>query len=168
MRLVIADTGPVNYLILIGCIGLLPRLFQTVILPSAVEAELADADAPVVIRDWIANPPKWLEIRTDQAAAPDPSLEALDGGEKAAIALAEALRADLLLMDDRDGVLAARKKGIHVTGTIGVLDLAAERGLVDFGAAVKELERTNFHRPDALLETLVKKHAGKAANPLQD
>ena len=38
MRLVIADTGPVNYLVLIGNIDLLPALFDKVILPSAVQA----------------------------------------------------------------------------------------------------------------------------------
>ena len=43
MRLVIADTGPVNYLVLIGQIDLLPALFDKVILPSAVRAELTTA-----------------------------------------------------------------------------------------------------------------------------
>ena len=40
MQLVIADTGPVNYLVPIGHIDLLPRLFQRVILPTAVKEEL--------------------------------------------------------------------------------------------------------------------------------
>ena len=46
MRLIIADTGPINYLVLIGNIELLPILFENVILPSAVQAELTDPDAP--------------------------------------------------------------------------------------------------------------------------
>ena len=54
--LVIADTGPVNYLVLIGHIDILPRLFGTVILPSAVREELADLGSPPRVRDWIANP----------------------------------------------------------------------------------------------------------------
>jgi predicted nucleic acid-binding protein len=33
VQLVIADTGPVNYLILIGHIDVLPALFEKVILP---------------------------------------------------------------------------------------------------------------------------------------
>jgi len=60
VRLVIADTEPVNYLVLIGNIDLLPLLFQTVILPSAVRAELADPDAPPPVRSWISDPPAWL------------------------------------------------------------------------------------------------------------
>ena len=48
MRLVVADTGPINYLILIEKIDLLPILFKNVILPSAVQTELIDPDA----RHW--------------------------------------------------------------------------------------------------------------------
>ena len=82
----------------------------------------------------------------------------IDRGERAAIQLACALRADLVLMDDRKGVLAAERKGLLVTGTLGVLDIAAERGLVDFAETVRELEQTNFRRPFGLLEILPAKH----------
>jgi predicted nucleic acid-binding protein len=44
-RLVIADTGPINYLILICCIDLLPVLFEKVILPEPVQAELSAPSA---------------------------------------------------------------------------------------------------------------------------
>jgi predicted nucleic acid-binding protein len=83
----------------------------------------------------------------------------LDDGETAAIALAESLRSDVLLIDEREGFRVAPRKGLRVTGTLGLLDLAAERGLVDFTQAIRELERTSFRRPDALLEGLLEKHA---------
>ncbi len=57
MQLVIADTGPVNYLILIGHIDILPALFHQVILPSAVLDELNETRTPASVRDWIAAPP---------------------------------------------------------------------------------------------------------------
>ena len=148
MRLVIADTGPINYLIQIGHIELLPRMFERAVLPGAVQIELSNPAAPPPVLRWIANPPVWLEIVTR-----------LHKGEAAAIILADSLHADLLLMDDRKGVRAAKQRGLRVTGTLGVLDLAAGRGLVDFGLAIKKLERTNFRRPDALLAVLLKKHA---------
>ena len=47
MRLVIADTGPVNYLILIWHSDLLPTLFEKVVLPSTVQNELASRKAPL-------------------------------------------------------------------------------------------------------------------------
>ena len=160
MRLVIADTGPINYLVLIGNIDLLPVLFEKVILPSAVEAELSDPDAPPSVRNWIADPPAWLDVhQTPSRQFDQASVEGLDEGETAAIALAISLDAYLLLMDERKGVIVARGKGLRVTGTLGVLDLAAERGLIDFAQAVNGLRRTTFRIPEALLDSLMKKHA---------
>ena len=163
MRLIIADTGPINYLVLIANIDLLPVLFEKVILPSAVEAELSDPDAPPSVRNWIADPPAWLDVyETPRRQFDQASLEGLDEGETAAIALAISLDADLLLMDDRKGVIVARGMGFRVTGTLGVLDLAAQRGLVNFAQAVNRLRRTTFRIPEALLDSLMKKHAQQA------
>jgi predicted nucleic acid-binding protein len=86
-----------------------PRLFQ-----------LAHDEAPELVRAWIENPPGWLEVRV-APVIDDPSLQPLDDGERAAIALAVALKADLVLMDDRAGVAVARAKGFAVTGTLGLL-----------------------------------------------
>jgi predicted nucleic acid-binding protein len=46
-----------------------------------------------------------------------------------------------------------------VTGTLGVLDIAAERGLVDFAQAINRLRRTTFRIPEALLDSLLEKYA---------
>jgi predicted nucleic acid-binding protein len=46
MRLVVADTGPLNYLVLIEAVELLPKLFERVFAPEAVRLELLDQDAP--------------------------------------------------------------------------------------------------------------------------
>ena len=156
MRLVIADTGPINYLILIGHIDLLPRLFERVVLPAAVHAELCNSLAPPAVQRWIADCPAWLEI-TD---TPAPVLAAgMHRGEAAAIALAATLHADLLLIDDRRGARAAKQQGLRTTGTLGLLDIAAERGMVDFAGAIRALESTTFRRPEALLQALVNKHS---------
>jgi predicted nucleic acid-binding protein len=64
----------------------------------------------------------------------------------------------MLLIDERDGFRAAVKRGLRATGTLGLLDIAADRGLIDFTLAIKKLEQTMFRRPEALLEALLKKH----------
>ncbi len=155
MRLVIADTGPINYLILIGHVDVLPCLFESVALPRAVERELAAFDAPDPVRTWIATPPAWLEIHDTTGL---PQVPGLDDGETAAIALAESLHADVLLIDERLGYRVAKGRGLRVTGTLGVLDMAADSALIDFAEAIRKLERTNFRRPEALLYALLKKH----------
>ena len=152
MQLVIADTGPINYLILIGHIDILPALFRKVILPAAVRAELDEA--PSAVRDWIAAPPSWVEIR-DSHHAHDPALEKLDAGEEAAIALAIEPHADLLLMDKRDGVNAARRKGLAVTGTLGLLAIAANAGLLNLGDAFDRIKRTNFRYRQQTMDALL-------------
>jgi predicted nucleic acid-binding protein len=160
VRLVIADTSPLNYLILIGHIDLLPVLFEKLVLPATVQSELASSKAPPLIRNWTANLPAWLEVREAPLdLAEDVSLKGIDAGEKAAIQLAVSLNADLLLMDDRKGVGAALRKGLRVTGTLGILDLGAQRGLINFAQAVGRLRRTTFRVPEALLDSLMKNHA---------
>ncbi len=103
------------------------------------------------VRAWATNPPPWLAVHPD----PDGSAEALprlDEGERAAIALAHALGAGLLLIDDRAAVAAARQQGFRVTGTVGLLADAAAEGLLDLAAAFAALRATNFRYSPALLD----------------
>lgn len=143
MRLVIADTSPINYLLLIGHIDILPALFGKIILPSAVWDELKHPKAPLVVRSWVATPPSWLDVRP-VSSFQDASLAALDAGEGAAIALAIEIHADLVLMDDDEGVIAAREKGLEVTGTLGILSRAGQRHLLNLADAFARVKQTNF------------------------
>ena len=159
MRVVVADTGPLNYLVLIGEIEILPVLFEKVFVPQAVRAELRHRVSPGGT-GMAARPPKWLEVRPVRSVAnQDPALRALDTGERAALTLAHALGADLLLMDDRAGVAVARRQGFAVTGTLGVLDLAARRGLIELSAAIERLKATNFRYRPEILDALLAQHA---------
>ena len=63
MPLVVADAGPLHYLVLTGDIELLPKLFERVLVPQVVRDELANAEAPQAVRDWIARAPSWLDVR---------------------------------------------------------------------------------------------------------
>jgi predicted nucleic acid-binding protein len=154
VRVVVADTGPLHYLVLVGHSEILPALFEKVIIPSAVQVELVRAEAPDAVRNWMQAPPAWLDV---QPASPlnDSSLEGLDDGEKAALDLAASLSADLVLMDDRNGVRAARSKGFRVIGTLRVLELAARRGLLDLSEAFERIKRTNFRYRQEVMDELL-------------
>jgi len=85
--IVIADTSPLNYLVLIHAAHVLPQLFRQVLIPEAVLAELQDSDAPAAVAAWVSSLPRWVEVQP----APDTSdaaLDKLEPGERAAIALA--------------------------------------------------------------------------------
>jgi predicted nucleic acid-binding protein len=126
-----------------------------------VRDELAHHEAPAMVRAWIAQAPAWLDVQPDRAAgaSDDRTVPTLDRGERAVIALARAVRADLVLMDDRDGVTVARQQGLTVTGTLGVLDLAARRGLVNLAAAFERLKATSFYYRQGLLDALLAQHS---------
>ncbi len=157
MRLVVADTSPLRYLVQIDQIELVPRLFEKIFIPSVVCDELRHPSAPEAVRSWMRSRPGWLEVSV-VGASDDPSLLGLDEGEKSAIILALTLSADLLLIDDRKGAAIARAKGFEVTGTLGVLDLAARRGMIDLAGALARLRTTNFRGRDDLFDGLLKQH----------
>jgi predicted nucleic acid-binding protein len=160
VQLVIADTGPINYLLLIGHIEILPALFERVILPSAVKSELADPNTPPLVRTWIADPPSWVEVRHTDNSLTDDSMAELGAGETAAITLAAEIHADLLLMDDRRGVTAALQRGLTVTGTMGLLARAAKRGILDLAEAFDRLKRTNFRYRQEIMDALLAEASG--------
>lgn len=155
-RVVVADTSPVLYLYLIGKIQLLPALFGEIQIPAAVYSELCHLAAPQEVRAWALAKASWLTIAV-APGLPDPETASLDDGERAAIALAEFIAADLVLMDERKGARICLRKGIEVTGTLGILDLAARRSLVDLGESFERLKETNFrYRPEMLEEMLTR------------
>jgi predicted nucleic acid-binding protein len=158
MPVVVADTSPINYLVQIDAIELLPKLFERIAISAAVHAELTHRHTPAVVRAWMAQGAQWLEMRPnpDHGNAMPASL---DVGERTTIELADVIDADLILMDDRDGVAFARAQGFAVTGTLGVLDLAAQRGLIDLFEAFTRLKATTFHYRQGLLDALLAQHA---------
>jgi predicted nucleic acid-binding protein len=149
--IVVADTSPLNYLVLIGQADLLYHLYGRVLIPPAVLSELQDPRSPLAVVGWIERRPAWLEIR-QLAVRTEEASEELDAGESEAMALAEQYRPEvLLLMDEETGRQEARRRSIRTTGTLGILDDAAQRGLVDLRAAIQRLRNTNFRASDSIL-----------------
>jgi predicted nucleic acid-binding protein len=152
---VVADTSPINYLVLIAHIDLLARLYARIVTPpAAVLAELQHPLAPKPVRDWVDNAPRWLEILSPKSSLVLPKL---DLGEAEAIALATEVSADVVLIDEHAGRLEALRRGLKVAGTLSVLDEADQAGLVIFDDAVAELRKTSFRVSQAVLSEIRKK-----------
>ena len=100
--LVVADTSPINYLVLLEHTAVLPALYTRVFLPPAVVTELQDPEAPEEVRAWVANLPTWCEVRRPDSLVETETLTHLGAGEREAILLAQELRADFLLIDEED------------------------------------------------------------------
>jgi predicted nucleic acid-binding protein len=155
MRVVVSDTSPIHYLVLIGEVNLLAALYERIIIPSSVAAELTRFRTPEAVRQWINQPPSWLEVIVPSSQSNLGTLGHLDLGERDALLLALEAKADLVLMDDREGVEEARQLGLTVTGTLGVLDQAASENLLDLPTALDRLSATNFRVAPALLSRLL-------------
>jgi len=151
--IVIAETTPLNYLILIDLTHILSELFGQVVIPQAVLNELQSPQAPDEVREWFAHRPDWLVVR--EVRQEDPTLAHLDPGEREAIALAQELQADLILLDENRGRREAINRGFNVTGTVGLLDRAGARGLIDVPTAVARLRQTTFRISPRLLNALL-------------
>ncbi|HEV2971885.1 MAG TPA: hypothetical protein VGY55_18060 [Pirellulales bacterium] len=151
--IVVSDTTPLNYLVLIKADHVLPALFGQVIAPPIVLSEMQHAKAPAQVQSWAKNAPAWLDIRSPTIV---PQLGALGPGESAAIALAQELNADAILIDERDGTAIATRMGIKVTGTLAILGMAAEQDLISLPAAIADLRRTTFRGPREFIEELLR------------
>jgi predicted nucleic acid-binding protein len=161
--IVVSDTTPLRHLIAIGEAELLHRLYGTVIVPSAVWAELQAAATPLTVKTWLADAPDWLEVRSSPASLTrDPAFDALDAGEREAIQLASELGADLLLMDDREGRSLAIRRQLPVTGTLGVLERADVVGLLsDLPATLARLEASGFYLSVRLRDSVLARHRSR-------
>lgn len=137
MKLVVADSG----LVLCEAIRVLPQLYGKLVIPAAVAQELSHLQTPPKVQAWIKALPRWASV--ERPNRPDPAAH-LGLGEREAIALALELKATQLLLDDRAARRIAIQRGLMITGTVGILEEAAGRGLLRLPATLQELLRTNF------------------------
>ena len=152
--IVVADSGPLHYLILLEQIALLQRFYGQVLVPEPVAGELSVAGAPAAVREWITKPPSWVDVRPVTPDAVSAITDDLDLGERAAIALAETMHADLLLIDEAAGRAEAKRRHLRVTGTLGVLRSGAEQGLVNVPDLMERLKATSFYLDETLLNAV--------------
>lgn len=152
--IVVADSGPLHYLIQLEQVDLLRRFYGQVLVPQAVAGELSTVGAPGVVREWITRPPSWVEVRPVASDVIAAITDDLDLGERSAIALAETLHADLLLIDEAAGRAEAKRRHLRVTGTLGVLRTGAEQGLVNVPDLLERLRTTSFYLDETLLNAV--------------
>jgi predicted nucleic acid-binding protein len=155
--IVVADTSPINYLVLIEEIEILPKIYGRAVIPQTVYDELVRPSAPQAVQYWVTQKHIWLEIRSPSRSV-DVSIADLDAGERDAIALAQELRADRLIIDDQEGRREAEKLGLPVSGTLGVLRDAAALQLLDLRSAVQRLQSTSFRVAPEILASLLNDH----------
>jgi predicted nucleic acid-binding protein len=154
--IVVSDTTPLRYLVFIELEYVLPGIFGAVYAPPEVMAELQRSKNPILepVRQWASSPPEWLVIR-EPATVDETLTQRLDRGESEAISLAEELKADKLLIDEKLGRKVAKAMGFQIAGTLAVLEEAAVRGFIDIERAVAKLKATNYRATEKLYQSTI-------------
>ncbi len=134
---VVLNTTPLVALWVLGRLDLLRDLFGQVVIPPAVQSEFMAAETQAR-QDALAQAP-WVAPQT--LAHPERALAypQLDRGEAEVLALAVETEARLVIIDERLGRRYAQRLQLPLTGTLGVLLLAKEKGLLP--ALHPEIER---------------------------
>lgn len=154
--LVVSNSGPLISLSTIGKLNLLKTLFAQIAIPQAVYDEVVvhgegeSGSHELSTADWI----KTYQVQDHLAV--ELLREALGAGESEAIVLAQELNARYVLLDDALARRKARFIKLRMTGTLGVLLMAKEAGLI---RAVKptlhELRQTDFRMSDKVYQDVL-------------
>jgi predicted nucleic acid-binding protein len=160
----VSNTTPLRYLIAIEQEHLLGKLFEKIFVPVAVHEELTDAKTPEIVRRRVASLPGWFEVRTvDETRIPTFPVT-LHRGERQAILLAEALPADVLLIDEQVGRTIALSRNIPLSGTLGVLERADRMGFVsNFPQVLQRLKASGFFIAETLEQQLLDRHRSRSS-----
>ena len=129
MSIVVSDTSPIRALAHLARLELLDLLFGEVLIPPAVVAELEKAGSrfpPLRVAQF-----GFLRIQTPQnRATVEELLATLGPGEAEALALAEEVGADAVLIDESAGRKVAQQRGLRPLGVLGILIRARQRNLI--------------------------------------
>ena len=126
----VSNTSPLSNLAIIDRLDLLKQRYGVVHIPPAVAGELSRlTHVAAQARLTAALAQGWIKVEKLPASQMQLSAS-LDPGEREAIALAVALPADVLLIDEKLGRAAARQVGLAVAGVLGELLHAKLNGVL--------------------------------------
>lgn len=154
---IISDTTPIISLIKINRLDLLEKLFAEVLIPEAVYRELT-TNALFENEAKIVKTSSFLKTSSVQNRKSLQLLQAvsgLDDGESEAIILADELKSDVLIMDERKGRKVAEKLGIKITGTVGVLLQSYSENMIssdEIKTYLDQLKNSNIRLSESLIQ----------------
>jgi len=161
--LAVSNTSPISNLAIIGRLEFLRRRYAVVHIPQAVKEELAALTHPLGSeRIQAAIAERWLVVETLRDLDPQELPFPLDRGEAEAIFLACQLNADVLLMDEKRGREAARRRKLVVAGVLGELVHAKAAGWIpNVADEVRRLRLEAGFFVDASVERFILSQVGE-------
>jgi predicted nucleic acid-binding protein len=105
-----------------------------------------------VLKEFNQPVPDWIEILQLKSEVQKSLSGFLDPGEASSIALASEHESSLLIMDEVKGRKTAKKMGISVTGSLGLIVIAKEKGHIKaVKPLLEKIRKTNFRISDDLI-----------------
>lgn len=127
MKKVVSNASPIISLASVEKLSILKNLFQTILIPDAVYKEIYSGKYP----GYTELDSDLFEIKVLMDSANlDFLLNELDQGESESILLAKEIDADFLIIDERHAYKIAQFHGINVIGTLSVLLMAKDAGII--------------------------------------
>lgn len=124
--LVISDAGPIFSLAIIDKLEILNEIFDEVFIPKAVWEELTRDEST----DQYHTIVSFFEHRTIEITGFNDLTFVMDYGESESVILYKELHADFLLIDDKKARTIAENFEVKCIGTIGILSIAKQKGLI--------------------------------------
>ena len=154
-RAVIADTGPLIAFAGIDRLSILRSLFSEVSITESVKAECLVKTGLDAQRIDAALGEGWLVSVPVEKRLP-PLSPSLGIGESDSIRFASQAQGESLpIVDDRLARRYALQKGLDIVGTVRLLDLAEQRGLMESAESyIREMSGFGYHISAALLQRL--------------
>lgn len=157
--IVVSDTTPIISLMKAGQLELLRQLFGVVYIPEAVYRELTDNEAFSEEVRMVQECEFLYVQKVDNGKSVTilQNFTGLDAGESEAIILADEMNSDVLLMDEHKGWQVAKKLGITITGTIGILTQAFDEGMLtkeDVERCIERLQESGIRISEKLYQRL--------------
>ena len=129
-RIIIADAGPLIAFASIDALAVLQKLFSEISIAETVKHECLAKPGTDSQRIETAIDDGWLRTFTPGVAT-EPLSPSLGASESDSIRFAlQSPDESLLIVDDRLARRFALKRGIHIVGTVRILDLAEQRSLI--------------------------------------
>ena len=146
--MVVSNTSPLVYLAALGDFEFLRELFVQIVIPRAVHREIIVGGINLPVAHAVETAmTSWLSVHdvTDMSEANRLQQAGLHPGESEAIVLATELSAQVLLMDDSDGIRVAAARGTNVIRTPGIYRMAKDRHLISaVGPKLDDLRKAGF------------------------
>lgn len=163
--LIVSDTTPIITLMKMGQLNILKQLYGKVLIPNAVYIELTGNEKFITEASQIMSSDflKVEEVDNEVAVTILREVSGLDAGESEAIVMANSRKADLLVMDEHKGRSVAKKMGLPIAGTVGLLLKAFDERMLtagDIEKCIDSLKETNVRISERLFD-IMREHIGE-------